>query len=222
MHTLPACKPLLVHRFVLPLTAPPWLGFMPPSACMRMLTYCVMQPADAKEMSPEFIKAEMVSRHAAAMLNACIGSISSPGCTAAKWSSHIMCCAMQALFAEQCKDVDILITTALIPGVQALCHLIDAETCHVLAMVSLTHMQDFHCVSTAGKKAPQLISEEMIASMRPGSVTVDLAAEQGGNIATTVPGEVITTDNVSSGRSLLSAPDFGHENGTLCVVRFWL
>lgn len=33
--------------------------------------------------------------------------------------------------------------------------------------------------------------------MRPGSVTVDLAAEQGGNIATTVPDEVITTDNVS-------------------------
>ena len=49
----------------------------------------------------------------------------------------------------------------------------------------------------SGKKAPLLITEEMVASMRPGSVTVDLAAEQGGNIATTVPDEVITTDNVS-------------------------
>jgi NAD/NADP transhydrogenase alpha subunit len=50
----------------------------------------------------------------------------------------------------------------------------------------------------AGKKAPLLITEEMVASMRPGSVTVDLAAEQGGNIATTVPDQVTTTDNVST------------------------
>lgn len=45
----------------------------------------------------------------------------------------------QDLFAKQCKEVDILITTALIPG----------------------------------KQAPQLISKEMIASMKPGSVTVN-------------------------------------------------
>jgi len=38
----------------------------------------------------------------------------------------------------------------------------------------------------------------MVASMKPGSVTVDLAAETGGNIATTVPDQVITTPNVSS------------------------
>lgn len=62
-----------------------------------------------------------------------------------------------ALFAEQCKDIDILITTALIPG----------------------------------KKAPTLITREMIESMKPGSVTVDLAAEAGGNIETTVPNQVI-------------------------------
>jgi len=79
----------------------------------------------AKEMSPEFIAAEM------------------------------------DLFAKQCKDVDIIITTALIPG----------------------------------KKAPLLISKEMIASMKPGSVTVDLAAQNGGNIATTVKDEVIETPN---------------------------
>lgn len=62
-----------------------------------------------------------------------------------------------ALFRQQAKDVDIIITTALIPG----------------------------------KKAPQLITLDMVESMKPGSVTVDLAAEAGGNIATTVPNEVI-------------------------------
>ena len=62
-----------------------------------------------------------------------------------------------ALFRQQAKDVDIIITTALIPG----------------------------------KKAPQLITLDMVESMKPGSVTVDLAAEAGGNIATTVPKEVI-------------------------------
>ena len=50
--------------------------------------------------------------------------------------------AEMKLFAEQCRDVDIIITTALIPG----------------------------------KTAPVLITSEMIAMMRPGSVTVDLAA----------------------------------------------
>ena len=63
-----------------------------------------------------------------------------------------------ALFRQQAKDVDIIITTALIPG----------------------------------KKAPELITLDMIESMKPGSVTVDLAAEAGGNIATTVPNQVVT------------------------------
>ena len=61
-----------------------------------------------------------------------------------------------ALFRQQAKDVDIIITTALIPG----------------------------------KKAPVLITKDMIESMKPGSVTVDLAAEAGGNVETTVPNEV--------------------------------
>ena len=68
------------------------------------------------------------------------------------------CGAIQmALFRQQAKEVDIIITTALIPG----------------------------------KKAPQLITLDMVESMKPGSVTVDLAAEAGGNIATTVANEVI-------------------------------
>jgi len=66
-----------------------------------------------------------------------------------------------ALYAEQAKDVDIIITTALIPG----------------------------------KPAPRLITEEMVASMRPGSVVVDMAAAQGGNVAGSVAGEAIVTDH---------------------------
>src|SRR5690606_2887930 len=65
--------------------------------------------------------------------------------------------AEMELFAAQAKDVDIIITTALIPG----------------------------------KSAPLLITEEMVQSMKPGSVIVDLAVEAGGNCALTVPGEVV-------------------------------
>lgn len=65
------------------------------------------------------------------------------------------------LFAKQCKEVDIIITTAAIPG----------------------------------KKAPLLITKEMVASMKSGSVIVDLAAATGGNCEGTVAGKVITTDN---------------------------
>ena len=55
--------------------------------------------------------------------------------------------AEMSLFKEQCKDVDIIITTALIPG----------------------------------KEAPKLITKEMLDLMKPGSVIVDLASQQGGN-----------------------------------------
>ena len=40
-----------------------------------------------------------------------------------------------------------------------------------------------------------MITKDMIAKMRPGSVTVDLAAESGGNVETTVMNEAIVTDN---------------------------
>ena len=43
-----------------------------------------------------------------------------------------------------------------------------------------------------GKRAPVLVTRDMVESMRPGSVTVDLAAEAGGNVETTVPGEVVS------------------------------
>jgi len=69
--------------------------------------------------------------------------------------------AQALMMAEQAKDVDIIITTALIPG----------------------------------KPAPKLISEEMIQSMKAGSVIVDLAAAAGGNAALTVKDEIFTTEN---------------------------
>ncbi|HEY0145299.1 MAG TPA: Re/Si-specific NAD(P)(+) transhydrogenase subunit alpha, partial [Methylovirgula sp.] len=46
-----------------------------------------------------------------------------------------------------------------------------------------------------GRPAPKLVTEAMIASMRPGSIIADLAAERGGNTALTRPGEKFTTDN---------------------------
>ena len=48
-----------------------------------------------------------------------------------------------------------------------------------------------------GRKAPTLINDEMVHSMRPGSVIVDLAAEQGGNCTLTKPGEVIEINGVT-------------------------
>ncbi len=46
-----------------------------------------------------------------------------------------------------------------------------------------------------GRKAPVIVTSEMVAGMKPGSIIVDLAAEAGGNCADTVPGEVVTTAN---------------------------
>ena len=45
-----------------------------------------------------------------------------------------------------------------------------------------------------GRKAPTLLTAEMVGSMKPGSVVVDIAADAGGNCALTVPGEAITTE----------------------------
>jgi len=48
-----------------------------------------------------------------------------------------------------------------------------------------------------GRKAPVLVTEEMVATMKPGSVIVDLAAEQGGNCPLTRPDEVIEAHGVT-------------------------
>ena len=71
--------------------------------------------------------------------------------------------AEMALFAEQAKEVDMIITTALIPG----------------------------------KPAPKLITTEMVRSMKPGSVIVDLAAEQGGNCELTRPHKKVVEHGVT-------------------------
>jgi NAD(P) transhydrogenase subunit alpha len=65
------------------------------------------------------------------------------------------------LYAEQSKDVDIIITTALIPG----------------------------------KPAPRIITADMVASMKPGSVIVDMAAANGGNVEGTVKDQAVVTDH---------------------------
>lgn len=64
------------------------------------------------------------------------------------------------LYAAQAADVDIVITTALIPG----------------------------------KPAPRLLDEAMVASMKPGSVIVDMAAANGGNVAGSVADQKVVTD----------------------------
>jgi proton-translocating NAD(P)+ transhydrogenase subunit alpha len=46
-----------------------------------------------------------------------------------------------------------------------------------------------------GRAAPVIVTEPMVAAMRPGSVIVDLAADSGGNCAATRPGQRIVTDN---------------------------
>jgi NAD(P) transhydrogenase subunit alpha len=48
-----------------------------------------------------------------------------------------------------------------------------------------------------GRKAPVLVTEEMIKTMKPGSVIVDLAAEQGGNTPLTKPDQIVDANGVS-------------------------
>jgi NAD(P) transhydrogenase subunit alpha len=71
--------------------------------------------------------------------------------------------AQREMYAKQAKEVDIIITTALIPG----------------------------------KPAPRLITADMVKSMKPGSVIVDMAAEQGGNCELTEPGQVVVKHGVT-------------------------
>ncbi|HEY4254026.1 MAG TPA: Re/Si-specific NAD(P)(+) transhydrogenase subunit alpha [Roseomonas sp.] len=46
-----------------------------------------------------------------------------------------------------------------------------------------------------GRRAPTLVTAEMVASMKPGSIIVDIAADAGGNVAATVPGDAVVTAN---------------------------
>ncbi len=71
--------------------------------------------------------------------------------------------AQREMYAQQAKECDIIITTALIPG----------------------------------KPAPKLITADMVRSMKPGSVIVDMAAEQGGNCELTEPGKAVVKHGVT-------------------------
>ncbi|OUU76071.1 MAG: NAD(P) transhydrogenase subunit alpha [Methylococcaceae bacterium TMED69] len=71
--------------------------------------------------------------------------------------------AEMALFADQAKEVDIIVTTALIPG----------------------------------KPAPTLITQDMVESMKPGSVIVDMAAEQGGNCQLSEADKVVSYKGIN-------------------------
>ena len=71
--------------------------------------------------------------------------------------------AQREMYAQQAREVDIIITTALIPG----------------------------------KPAPKLITAEMVKSMKPGSVIVDMAGEQGGNCELTEPGQSVVKHGVT-------------------------
>src|SRR6201994_5024363 len=68
------------------------------------------------------------------------------------------------------------------------------------ALIAETIRKQDIVITTAlipGRKAPVLVTEEMVASMKPGSVIVDLAAEQGGNCPLTKAGEVIEVHGVT-------------------------
>jgi NAD(P) transhydrogenase subunit alpha len=71
--------------------------------------------------------------------------------------------AQREMYAKQAREVDIIITTALIPG----------------------------------KPAPRLITADMVKSMKPGSVIVDMAAERGGNCELTEPGRAVVKHGVT-------------------------
>lgn len=74
----------------------------------------------------------------------------------------------------------------------------DAYKAKQAALIADTIRKQDIVITTAlipGRAAPRLVSAEMVKSMQPGSVIVDLAAEQGGNCELTQPGEVVTTPN---------------------------
>jgi NAD(P) transhydrogenase subunit alpha len=71
--------------------------------------------------------------------------------------------AQREMYAKQAREVDIIITTALIPG----------------------------------KPAPRLITADMVKSMKPGSVIVDMAAQQGGNCELTEPNKAVVKHGVT-------------------------
>jgi NAD(P) transhydrogenase len=129
---------------------------------------CIVRCFDTRPETKEQVKSaggeflEIVLTKEAQEAEAARGGGTSAGGYAKQMSPEFYAAEME-LFKQQAKECDIIITTALIPGV----------------------------------KAPVLIKKEHIDGMKPGSVVVDLAAEAGGNIETTKPGEKYVYNGVT-------------------------
>ncbi len=95
--------------------------------------------------------------------------------------------AQRDMYAKQAREVDIIITTALIPG----------------------------------KPAPKLITAEMVKTMKPGSVIVDMAAERGGNCELTVPGEAVVRHDVTIVGYTDLASRLAKQSSTLYGSNLW-
>ncbi len=95
--------------------------------------------------------------------------------------------AQRDMYAKQAREVDIIITTALIPG----------------------------------KPAPKLITAEMVKSMKPGSVIVDMAAERGGNCELTEPGQAVVKYGVTIVGYTDLASRLAKQSSTLYATNLW-
>jgi NAD(P) transhydrogenase subunit alpha len=75
----------------------------------------------------------------------------------------------------------------------------DAYKAKQAALIAETIAKQDIVITTAlipGRPAPKLVTEAMVRSMKPGSIIIDLAAEQGGNVALTKPGEIVDVGGV--------------------------
>jgi len=125
------------------------------SSSLGAITYAFdVRPEVAEQvesMGAEFVFLDFADDQADGASTGGYAAVSSPEFTAAQL----------AKFSEIAPEMDIVITTALIPN----------------------------------REAPELWTSDMVASMKPGSVIIDLAAEKGGNCKLTVMDERIVTDN---------------------------
>jgi NAD(P) transhydrogenase subunit alpha len=143
---LPPAQVLVIGAGVAGLSA---IGYCKSLGCVvKAMDTRSAAKSDAESMGAKFVQVEMKEE----------------GSTAAGYAKEMSADYQKAqyeLTKNTAKIVDIIITTALIPG----------------------------------RKAPILLSEEIVQGMQAGSVIVDMAAEMGGNCALTKPGEVYTTNN---------------------------
>ncbi|MEM6480006.1 MAG: Re/Si-specific NAD(P)(+) transhydrogenase subunit alpha [Pseudomonadota bacterium] len=135
------------------------------STSLGAITYAFdVRPEVAEQvesMGAEFVFLDFEEEQADGATTGGYASVSSPEFAAAQL----------AKFRELAPDIDIVITTALIPN----------------------------------RDAPELWTKDMVKSMKPGSVIVDLAAERGGNCKMTVKDEKIVTEN---GVTIIGYTDF--------------